>query len=105
MATFRDLEDLVDEIVDYRIEIKILEKKIEYKKTQMIKDMTALKVNRVITEMGVAEKVDYEIATVCNDLVNEALKQARENGTEYTVDDCKQVKRLNYLLVKKNRGV
>lgn len=104
MANIMDLENRLDEVLEYKTKIREIESHITALKTALIRDMYELKVSKVTTECGSAEMVDYEIAKINNLLVNQALRMARENGTEFTAEDCKIKKRLNYLLVKKNRG-
>lgn len=105
MANIMELENKLDEILECKAEIREIESHIATLKAEMVRDMYLLKVGRVKTECGSAEMVDYEIAKINNLLVNQALRMARENGTEFTAEDCKIKKRLNYLLVKKAREI
>nr|UVM81382.1 MAG: hypothetical protein [Bacteriophage sp.] len=105
MATIYKLENQVDEIAGYRQSIKELETKIAMKKAQLVKDMTELNINTVTTELGKAEIVDYEIGTIHKGLVNTALREAKEKGLDFTADDCKVMKRINTLIVKRHRGI
>lgn len=105
MANIYKLENQVDEIAEFRQQIKLIETKIAMKKAQLVKDMTELNINTVTTELGKAEIVDYEIGTIHQGLVNTALREAKEKGLDFTADDCKVMKRINTLIVKRHRGI
>lgn len=105
MATIYKLEKQVDEIAECRQQIKLIETKIDMKKAQLVKDMAELNINTVTTELGKDDIVDYEIGTINQGLVNTALRQAKEKGLDFTADDCKVMKRINTLIVKRHRGI